>query len=162
MAYIRKFTEQEVYEAKRQHYNQYLKTHHHHMKSTGNKPDILHEHSDCIHMAVEFLSAQKPTKRAQPHRQRNYDIKHMIEHWAGRYVSADDVSVAAILLGLRGKYPNYNFSTKLVFPSQSRLAGIPEAFTQEIKYLICEDYTLYTYWENDDGSINVNNQSSTI
>lgn len=64
------------------------------------------------------------TKKDQP-------IKHIIEAWGGRYVSQDDVQLAAALHpNIRGKYPNYNISSRLVRPLRARLNGISEAGTQ--------------------------------
>lgn len=84
-----------------------------------------HEHNDCIRIAFEWLDAQKKTKGLN---QKGYALKHMIEGWAGRYVSQDDVEVAAILHPeIKGKYPSFNISARLVEPSQKRLQGIGEA-----------------------------------
>lgn len=91
-----------------------------------------HEHNDCIRMAYEWLDAQiktkSPTKKAFP-------LKHIIEKWAGRYVSRSDVEVAALMHPeVHGDYPFFNISTRLTEPSSSRLREIPEAFRQsEIK-----------------------------
>jgi|SRR6266404_2796895 len=58
------------------------------------KTEVLHQHDDCIRIAYEWLDAQVQTKgvirRARP-------LKHIIENWAGRYVSQSDVEVAANL-----------------------------------------------------------------
>lgn len=93
--------------------------------------DVFHEHDDCIRLAYEWLDAQNiratPSKEFRP-------LKHIIERWAGRYVSQDDVEIAASLHPrIRGKYPNFNLSTRLVLPSDRRLEGIGEALTQDYR-----------------------------
>jgi hypothetical protein len=93
----------------------------------------LHEHNDCIRIAYEWLRAQKRT--INPPRKNRFALKHMIENWGGRYVSQNDVEVAATLLGLEGEYPSYNFSRRLVWPSERRLGGIAEAKTQHYEQL---------------------------
>ncbi|MBV5327408.1 MAG: hypothetical protein JZU65_07195 [Chlorobium sp.] len=95
-----------------------------------------HEHPDCIRIAVEWLSAQQWVKR--PNRQGN-PIKHVIEIWGGRYISQSDVEVAAVLLGLEGRYPNFNISSKLTRPSMSRLGTIGEALKHK-NYLFKDSY----------------------
>jgi len=90
--------------------------------------DPHYEHDDCIRIAYEWLDAQKKTKnpRYVPHY-----LKHLIEEWAGRYVSRSDVEIAAHLHPLiRGKYPYYNISSRLTEPSTDRLKNIGEANTQ--------------------------------
>lgn len=90
-----------------------------------------HEHYDCIRMAYEWLDAQKkirnPTTKTRP-------LKHIIEKWAGRYVSTTDVDVAAFLHPeIHGTYPHFNISALLTEPSVSRLEGISEAFRQDYR-----------------------------
>ncbi|WP_215757257.1 hypothetical protein, partial [Gluconobacter sp. P5H9_a] len=46
--------------------------------------DILHEHEDCIRMAYEWLDAQTTIKTKPKH---SRALKHIIEKWAGRYIS---------------------------------------------------------------------------
>ena len=87
-----------------------------------------HEHQDCIAIAIEWLSAQKRTKR--PGKRTAPPLKHIIESWAGRYVSQSDVEVAATVLNIPGRYPHYAISQKMIKPSLSRLDGIGEAMTQ--------------------------------
>ena len=82
-------------------------------------------------MAYEWLDAQKktknPTTKARP-------LKHIIEKWAGRYVSTTDVDVAAFLHPkIHGIYPHFNISARLTEPSVSRLEGISEAFKQDYR-----------------------------
>ena len=91
--------------------------------------NVFHEHDDCIRMAYEWLDAQNV--RATPPKE-SRDLKHIIEKWAGRYISETDVEVAAAMHPrIRGKYPNFNLSTRLVLPSDRRLEGIGEALTQQ-------------------------------
>lgn len=95
--------------------------------SSSEKP--LHEHNDCIRFAYEWLDAQVKTKGQS---KTLFQIKHLIERWAGRYVSSHDVDVAAHLHpNVRGKYPYYNISSKLTNPSTSRIQNLGQAFTQD-------------------------------
>jgi len=87
-----------------------------------------HVHDDCIRIAYEWLDAQQKTKnpRNVPH-----DLKHLIEQWAGRYVSQSDVEIAAHLHPeILGSHPFYNISSRLTEPSVDRLKNIAQAFTQ--------------------------------
>ena len=87
-----------------------------------------HEHSDCIRIAYEWLDAQIKLKGTT---KKAYPLKHIIEKWAGRYVSRTDVDVAAELHPeIKGKYPYFNISSKLTRPNIKRLEGIAQAFTQ--------------------------------
>ena len=91
--------------------------------------DRYHEHNDCIRLAYEWLDAQ--SKLRAPRRAGARPLKHIIEQWAGRYVSQSDVEVAAILHpGLSGTYPYFNISARLVLPHDRRLDAIGEAMTQ--------------------------------
>lgn len=90
-----------------------------------------HEHNDCIRMAYEWLDAQKKTKTPTT---KTHALKHIIEKWAGRYVSTSDVDVAAFLHSeIHGTYPYFNISARLTKPSDARLSGISEAFTQDYR-----------------------------
>lgn len=90
-----------------------------------NKPEGLHEHDDCIRIAYEWLDAQVTTKGFS---RRQFALKHLIERWAGRYVSQSDVEVAALLHpAIRGDYPYFNISSRLTEPSIKRLSGIGQA-----------------------------------
>ena len=90
-----------------------------------------HEHNDCIRMAYEWLDAQQKTKSPT---KKTYAIKHLIEAWAGRYVSTSDVEVAAYLHPvINGRYPHYNISARLTEPSTTRLEGIEEAFKHDYR-----------------------------
>lgn len=90
-----------------------------------------HEHDDCIRIAYEWLDAQVKTKRPIT---RPFPVKHLIEKWAGRYVSASDVDVAATMHpDIVGKYPYFNISTRLTLPAERRLHGIEEAHKHDYK-----------------------------
>lgn len=98
--------------------------------------DVLHEHNDCVRIAYEWLDAQNVRKTAS---KQFRPLKHIIEKWAGRYVSQSDVEVAASMHPrIRGKYPDFNLSTRLVLPSDRRLDGIGEAKTQGYRELLDE------------------------
>lgn len=87
-----------------------------------------HEHPDCIRLAYEWLDAQTKLNGA-PKTWR--PIKQIIERWAGRYVDQTDVEVAATLHAeIRGKYPNYGISMRLIRPNERRFDGIGEALIQ--------------------------------
>lgn len=95
-------------------------------KASYYAEDPHHEHPDCIRMAYEWLDAQKKTQGITT---RRYPIKHLIEKWAGRYVSQSDVEVAACMHpDIRGSYPYFNISARLTEPSTSRLEGLSEVF----------------------------------
>lgn len=87
-----------------------------------------HEHNDCIRIAYEWLDAQKKTQNFTT---KTWALKHLVERWAGRYVSTSDVEVAANLHpDVKGKYPHFNISARLTEPSTDRLKNISEAFSQ--------------------------------
>jgi hypothetical protein len=109
-------------------------------KACARSKDPLHEHDDCIRIAYEWLDAQIPIKNS---RSKLVPLKHIIESWAGRYVSQSDVEVAVHLHPyFKGVYPRYNFSTKMVEPNIKRLEHIAEAFTQK-NYRENHDPSLY-------------------
>jgi len=94
-------------------------------KEAPRYADKLHEHNDCVRIAYEWLDAQMKTKGAT---KKIRAVKHIIESWGGRYVSTDDVQVAAWLHPeIRGTYPYYNISARLTRPSTKRLMTISEA-----------------------------------
>ena len=94
-------------------------------KKAPRAADKRHEHNDCIRIAYEWLDAQKKT--ANPVRRARM-LKHYVEEWGVRYVSTDDVEVAAHMHpDVKGRYPNYNISARLIRPSESRLQQIGEA-----------------------------------
>jgi hypothetical protein len=96
-----------------------------------------HENKDCIRIAYEWLDAQSKTKHIT---KTNHSLKHIIENWAGRYVSRTDVDVAAELHpGTKGTYPYFNISSRMVHISKLRLDGINEAFTHFYKEGISGD-----------------------
>ncbi len=98
--------------------------------SYTNPTEIRHEHDDCIRIAYEWLDAQDKARRKLRH---PFPIKHIIERWAGRYVSQSDVEVAAAMHpGIWGTYPYFNITSKLVEPSVIRLDGVEEAFKHEM------------------------------
>lgn len=93
-----------------------------------HRTEVFHEHDDCIRIAYEWLDAQKKIKGPTP---KTRAIKHIIEQWAGRYVSQSDVEVAAHMHpDITGTYPHFNISARLVEPKLSRLDDIGEARTQ--------------------------------
>jgi hypothetical protein len=93
--------------------------------------EVFHEHDDCIRLAYEWLDAQNV--RATPG-DKHRPLKHIIEKWAGRYVSQSDVEVAATMHPrIQGKYPNFNLSARLVLPSDRRLEGVSEALSQDYR-----------------------------
>jgi hypothetical protein len=108
--------------------------------TTYKQSEPLHEHNDCIRFAYEWLDAQTKIKGPQ---QRTFALKHMIEKWAGRYVSTSDVEVAATMHpDIKGVYPWYNISAKLTLPARERISGLGEAFTQGYdKYHQPDDYS---------------------
>ena len=115
-------------------------------EASGTTLSSFHEHDDCIRIAYEWLDAQN--KLLSPC-YTEVVLKSVIEHWAGRYVSQDDVEVAAhIHPEICGTYPNYNFGARLVKPSYARLKKIGEAHTQDYNeerpgtYSILEDNEL--------------------
>lgn len=85
----------------------------------------LHEHADCIRMSGEWLAAQQRT--ARPAYGGHRPLKHIIEGWCQRYVSSSDVEVAAHMLGLLGRYPDFNITKALTLPHPVRLEGISQA-----------------------------------
>lgn len=103
-----------------------------------------HEHNDCIRMAYEWFDAQTKTKTIR----KTYDpLKHIIEKWSGRYVSATDVMVAAWLHpDIKGTYQNFNISSRLTMPSVSRLHGLGEAGKHNP---IGGDYNASTYKQTE-------------
>ncbi len=104
----------------------------------------LHQHPDCVRLCVEWLSAQNPARRATGYA---LAIKHMIEAWAGRYVSQSDVEAAAALIGLKGSYPRFWFKAgALVYPSQNRLRGMGEA-GKHLNYRSARHVDSYRHFE---------------
>lgn len=111
----------------------------------AHSSDVHHEHDDCIRLAYEWLDAQKTIATLN----RAYrPLKHIIEKWAGRYISQSDVEVAAFMHPrISGKYPNFNLSARLTLPSDRRLGGIGEALSQDYR----ERLDPKTYAVREDG-----------
>ena len=80
-----------------------------------------------VRAAYEWLDAQaKIGGPATRHRA----LKHIIEKWAGHYVSEHDVVVAALLHpDIKGTYSRFHIRLKMTRPSQRRLEnrGVREA-----------------------------------
>ena len=96
----------------------------------SNNESAFHEHPDCIRIAWEFFDAQKTTQKIK-HKKQYLPLKHVIEAWAKRYVSREDVEVAAKMHPhICGSYPWFNLDEQLVLPKKSRLALIEQAGTQ--------------------------------
>jgi hypothetical protein len=95
-----------------------------------------HEHPDCIRLAYEWLDAHNTITSST----RKYlPLKHIIEKWAGRYISESDINVAAEMHPrIMGTYPNFNLSARLTRPHDRRLEGIGEALTQDYRERINE------------------------
>ena len=85
---------------------------------------FYHESHDSTRIAFAWLDAQRTVNAGitcNP-------IKHMAESWGCRYCSTDSVILAANLHPrIRGKYPSFNLSRRLVWPNPERLAEIREA-----------------------------------
>jgi hypothetical protein len=114
------------------------------LRTDYNLESPLHQHLDCIRIAYEWLDAQKKTKNKSS---KGFALKHLIEAWAGRYVSQSDVSVAAELHPeIKGKYPFFNISSRLTEPSATRLDEIGEAFEHD-NYCENHDPSDYKYHE---------------
>lgn len=108
------------------------------MRATYTHSDPRHEHNDCIRIAYEWLDAQLLIKS---HQKTGMDLKHLIENWAGRYISTSDVEVAAHLHDdINGTYPHYNISSRLTEPSIERLVGITEAYKHSKREYHKADY----------------------
>jgi hypothetical protein len=102
-----------------------------------------HEHNDCIRMAYAWLDAQAKTKGTT---KKTYALKHIIEKWAGRYISTTDVEVAAHLHPeIKGQYPHFNISARLTEPSKKRLENISEAFKHDYRNRF--DPSIYSHHE---------------
>lgn len=111
--------------------------------------DIFHEHDDCIRICHEWLSAQ--TLTINKHGQGVVGFRSLIIHWAGRYVSRDDVMVAATFIPkLHLDVHCSNLSRKLVLPRDQRLDGVGEAMRHpDQRYRLKEDLRrrLYVIFE---------------
>lgn len=58
-----------------------------------------------ISLCIEWISAQQITKNLNRYRS-SYGLKHIVENWAGEYVSNDSFIEAIKRLGLKYKYIN--------------------------------------------------------
>ena len=97
--------------------------------TVSTSDNALHEHPDCVRIAYEWLDAQKKIKNPS---RTSRSLKHHIERWGGRYVSQDDVTVAAFLHPeIKGNYPFFNISSNLTYPNKLRLQLIPQAMTHK-------------------------------
>lgn len=109
-----------------------------------------HEHDDCIRIAYAWLDAQVRNRTRTP--DHYLPLKHIIEAWGGRYVSEDDVVVAAHAHpGVFGTYPAFNLSKRRVLPGFARLDGIAEAGTM-MGYRAKMDDFRYARREDDAGA----------
>jgi hypothetical protein len=89
---------------------------------------VNHGHDDRIRVAYEWLDAQTKTKGSI---KATLEVKHLIEDWAGGYVSRSDVEVAAFLHPeIKGQYPFFNISRRLTRPADRRLQGLQWERTQ--------------------------------
>lgn len=94
------------------------------------------EHPDCVRIAYAFLHFQERLANARP---RGFiPLKHIIERWAGRYVSMNDVIIAAHLLGLPGEYP-FALKRGLVLPPLSVIADLGETMAHRNYELTAAD-----------------------
>ena len=84
----------------------------------------FHEHNDCVRIAYEWLSAQERTKRLASD---FYGIKHVVERCGARYVSMNDVELAAHILGIPVKNGRMAISKNGILPCMSRLNYIGQA-----------------------------------
>lgn len=88
---------------------------------------------DAVRIAYEWLDAQEKTQRLTD---RTRPLKHLIETWGCRYVSRNEVEIAAFLHPrIRGQYPHYNISSRLLVPSDNRLRNISLAGTEPKRIL---------------------------
>jgi hypothetical protein len=81
-----------------------------------------HMKDDCIRAAYHWLDAQPKLRGLTT---KPLTIKHIIERWAGFYVSLTDVEVAAHMHpDIYGYYPFYNIHCNFVHPLDCRLVGL--------------------------------------
>ena len=77
---------------------------------------------DSIRAAYNWLDAQPKLRGLTT---KPLAIKHIIERWAGFYVSLTDVEVAAHMHpDIYGSYPVYNIHCNFVHPLDCRLVGL--------------------------------------
>ena len=89
------------------------------------------DQDDPVLIAFQWFDAQLVRENRNRQQQAT---KHLIENWAGCYVSADDVKVAAHLHPLiMGDYPSFNLSSRRVWPHTRRLVDIASAGSMDYK-----------------------------
>ena len=95
-----------------------------------------------MRIAFAWLDAQRTIKSPPKHW---HPIKHIIENWAGRYVSSNDVEIAGILHpDIKGSYSgSFNLSARLTYPDPLRLKQIEQAYTQGYHSVIPADYSYF-------------------
>lgn len=71
-----------------------------------------------VRIAMEWLAAQMPKVSGAS---QELPLKHIIENWAGSYVSTTHVKIAARLLHIPGEYPLFHLQSNWVFPNIDRL-----------------------------------------
>ena len=93
-------------------------------KKKFGMPQNTQSSSDCVRIAYAWFDAQVKTGRIA---RASIEIKNVINAWGARYVSIDDVEIAACLHPeIRGSYPSYNIHEHFTRPNKRRLACIPE------------------------------------
>lgn len=78
-----------------------------------------HNPHRSVRISMEWLAAQTPKVSAAS---QELPLKHVIEKWAGSYVSTTHVKIAAELLHIPGDYPLYHLQSNWVWPDIARLA----------------------------------------
>ena len=114
-----------------------------------------HEHTDCILAAWHFLDAQNSADTAEVH---HYNIKHVAEHWFGRFITSDDVIVAAHL------HPDVYYdldeglyiSSQLVLPDIDRVKHLSQyRLHKSIRNTIQYQRDHFTYIEDLSKNLNI-------
>ena len=94
-------------------------------EAKANTPYSLEAHhvnDDSIRAAYHWLDAQPKLLCITT---KPLILKHVIERWAGFYVSRSDVEVAAHMHpDIHGYYPYYNIHCNFVHPLDCRLVGL--------------------------------------
>jgi len=119
--------------------------------SGGYKRKIVCSSPRGIRICQAWLDAQERTEEKQPKKSLELakrQIWDQIERWSKQLVTTDDIKIAAKLLGLTGKFPMYNLSSKRTLPSLKRLESIPDQ-RGDVLYAVLENQ--YTYKETDIG-----------
>ena len=98
------------------------------MREIENLPvnEQCYVHScDQVRLAFQWLDAQKKLKRPN---KRPWLEKHVLERWAGRYISWCSVEVAGRLHPeITGNYPCFNIGNRFIYPNKRRQIDIAEA-----------------------------------